>query len=132
MSQENLEIIRQEYAAYATRDWEAFAHLSHPEIKLETLDAGTFRGLEDVIGLFEGWRAPFAEFRVEAAEVVDLDGDRVAVVERYAGRGMHGSDAEAWLEQTYARLITFKDGKIWRIQEYPSLDRALEAAGLRE
>jgi ketosteroid isomerase-like protein len=130
MSEENLEIVRRE-AAYATRDWEAFADLAHPEIQLETLDAGTFRGCEEVIGLFEGWRAPFAEFRVEAAEMVDL-GDRVAVVERYGGRGMQGSNAEIWLEQSYARLISFKDRKIWRIEEFPTLEKALEAAGLSE
>jgi hypothetical protein len=32
MSQENVEIVRREYVAYATRDWQAFADLAHPVI----------------------------------------------------------------------------------------------------
>ena len=131
MSQENVEIVRREYAAYATGDWEAFADLAHPDIQLESLDAGTFRGLEQLIGHFQVWRALFAEFRVEATEIVDL-GDRMAVVERFRARGMKGSDTETWLEQSYARLISFKDGKIWRIKEFATLEKALEAVGLSE
>jgi hypothetical protein len=84
-----------------------------------------------VIGLFEGWRAPFTEVRVEAVEVVDL-GNRIAVLERFGGSGMKGSDAEFSLEQAYGRLISFKDRKIWRIKEFASLEEALEAAGLRD
>jgi hypothetical protein len=29
-------------------------------------------------------------------------------------------------------VISFEDGKIWRIEEYPSRVEALEAAGLQE
>jgi ketosteroid isomerase-like protein len=56
----------------------------------------------------------------------------VAVVERFGGRGMKGSDSDTALEQSVACLISFKDGKIWRVKEYPTLEAALEAAGLRE
>jgi ketosteroid isomerase-like protein len=42
---------------------------------------------------------------------------------------MKGSDSETRIEQSLARLISFKDGKIWRVKEYPTLDQALEAAG---
>ena len=59
-------------------------------------------------------------------------GDRVVSVERLAGRGLKGSDAETWVYERLFRLIRFKDGKIWRVKEYPSKAEALEAAGLRE
>jgi ketosteroid isomerase-like protein len=45
---------------------------------------------------------------------------------------MKGSDTETWLEQSYARLISFKDGKIWRIKEFATLEKALEAVGLSD
>jgi ketosteroid isomerase-like protein len=54
------------------------------------------------------------------------------VVESFGGRRMKGSEADTQLEQAVARLISFRDGKIWRVKEYPSLGEALEAAGLRE
>jgi hypothetical protein len=37
MSQENVEIVRREYAAFAARDWAALADLCHPDIEYETL-----------------------------------------------------------------------------------------------
>jgi ketosteroid isomerase-like protein len=78
-----------------------------------------------------GWSDLFAEWWVAADEIIEI-GDQVAVVERFGGRGMKGSDADTRLEQSVARLISFKDGKIWRVKEYPSLSDALEAAGLQE
>jgi ketosteroid isomerase-like protein len=132
MSSENVELVRQEYVAFADGDWQALTEVWHPEIEYETFesatDAVTYRGLEEITGLFDTWRQTFPEFRVEAGEMVEV-GDRVVVVERQAGRGMGGSDSEMWLEQQFARLIRFKDGKIWRVKEYRTLEEALEAAG---
>jgi ketosteroid isomerase-like protein len=135
MSQENVEIVRREYAAFAASDWQALAEVWHPDIEYETFesapDAGTYRGLDEATRLFDSWRKTFPELRVEVDEIVEV-GDRVVVVERPAGRGIGGSDAEAWLEQSFARVISFKDGRIWRVKEYRTLDEALEAAGLEE
>ena len=64
-------------------------------------------------------------------EILEV-GDQVAAVERFGGKRMKGSGADVALEQSVARLVTFKDGKIWRVKEYSTLDRALEAAGLSE
>lgn len=46
----------------------------------------------------------------------------MVVVERQAGRGMGGTGAETWLEQSFARVLSFKDGRIWRVKEYRTLD----------
>jgi ketosteroid isomerase-like protein len=32
MSQENVEVVRRVYAAFAARDWEALADLCHPDL----------------------------------------------------------------------------------------------------
>jgi ketosteroid isomerase-like protein len=130
MSQ-NVEIVRREYAAFAARDWATLAEIWHPEIEYEALDPATYRGHDEMRRVFMGWSNMFAEWWVEADEIVDA-GDQVVAVERYGGRGMKGSDAETGLEQSLARLISFKDGRIWRVKEYSTLDQALEAAGLSE
>jgi ketosteroid isomerase-like protein len=131
MSQENVEIVRREYAAFSARDWETLGEIWHPEIEYESLDPATYRGQDELRRGWMSWSDLFAEWWVEAGQLVDL-GDRVVVVETFGGRGMKGSDIETPLEQSVARLISFKDGKIWRVKEYSTLEQALEAAGLSE
>jgi ketosteroid isomerase-like protein len=131
MSEENIEIVHREYVAFAARDWATLSEIWHPEIEYEALDPATYRGHDEMRQGFMGWSEMFAEWWVEAGEIVDV-GDQVAAVERFGGRGMKGSDSDTRIEQSLARLITFKDGKIWRVKEYPTLRQALEAAELRE
>jgi ketosteroid isomerase-like protein len=131
MSQENVEIVRREYVAFAARDWDALAEIWHPDIEYEALDPATYRGLDELREGFMGWSDLFAEWWVKADEIVDV-GDRVAVVEKFGGRGIKGSDVDTRLEQSVARLIGFKDGRIWRVKEYSTLREALEAADLSE
>ncbi len=78
-----------------------------------------------------GWSDLYAEWWVKGETITEV-GDQVAVLERFGGRGIKGSEAGASLEQSVGRLISFKDGKIWRVKEYPTLEAALEAAGLSE
>src|SRR3954454_2747064 len=135
MSQENVEIVRREYEALAARDWVAIAEIWHPDIELEADEsapgAGLYRGLDEITRFFDTWSELYSEYQVEAEEIRDA-GDRLVVMERFAGRGLKGSGSEAWLEGRLFRLIIFKNGKIWRVKEYPTWAAALEAAGLRE
>jgi ketosteroid isomerase-like protein len=136
VSEENVEIVRREYAALAARDWEALADLCHPDIEYETLErtpglGGCLHGLREITEFFDAWAEPYGEFRVEAEEIVDV-GDQVVVVERHAARALRGSEAEAWVGQSFACLISLRDGRISRVKEYPTREDALEAAGLGE
>ena len=131
MSQENLELVRREYVALAARDWDALAEIWHPDVEYEALDPATYRGLDEIKEDFMGWSDLYAEWWVEADEIVDA-GDLVAVAETFGGRGIKGSQVNTRLEQKVARLIRFKEGRIWRSKEYPTLREALEAAGLAE
>jgi len=128
---ENLELVRREYVALAARDWDALAEVWHPDIEYEALDPATYRGLDELKEDFMGWSDLYAEWWVEVDEIVDA-GDLVAVAETFGGRGIKGSQVDTRLEQKVARLIRFKDGRIWRSKEYPTLREALEAAGLSE
>jgi ketosteroid isomerase-like protein len=97
MSQENVEIVRREYGAFAARDWAALADLCHPDIEYETLQSapgfsGTYHGLDEITEFFDAWAEPYSEFRVEPDEIIDA-GDHVVTVERHAVRGLKGSDS---------------------------------------
>jgi ketosteroid isomerase-like protein len=132
MSEENVELVRNDIAARSARDWAVLAEIWHPDIELELVaGAGTFRGLDEIRPFFDTLSNLYSEYRVEADEIIDA-GDRVVTVERIGGRGLKGSDAATWVEDKVSRLITFKEGNIWRIKEYRNRDQALEAAGLRE
>jgi ketosteroid isomerase-like protein len=132
MSQENVEIAQRDVAARAARDWSALPEIWHPEIELVLVaGSGSFRGIEEITRFFDSLSDLYSEYRVEVDEVVGV-GDRVVTVERVAGRGLKGSDTQTWIQTTLFRVISFKDGRIWRVKEYPSRAEALEAAGLRE
>jgi ketosteroid isomerase-like protein len=135
MSQENVEIVRREYVALAARDWTAIAEVWHPDIELEAdrtaPGAGTYRGLEEITRFFDTWAEPYSQYRIEAAEIIDA-GDRIVAIERFAGKGLRGTASDYWIEGWLFRVITFKDGKIWRVKEHPTRAEALEAAGLSE
>jgi len=131
MSQENVEIVRQDVAARSSRDWAVLAEIWHPDIELELVaGSGTFRGIEEIRPFFETLSDLYSEYRVVADEVIEA-GQRVVTAERVAGRGLKGSDAGTWVEDRFFRLVSFKDGKIWRVKEYRTREQALEAAGLR-
>jgi ketosteroid isomerase-like protein len=138
MSEENVEIVRRDIAARSARDWAVLAKIWHPDIELEVTaeagvvaGAGTFRGFEEIRRFFEGLSNLYSEYRVEANEIIEA-GDRVVTVEQIAGRGLKGSSAANWVHEDLFRLITFREGKVWRVKEYANRAQALEAAGLRE
>jgi ketosteroid isomerase-like protein len=132
MSEENVEIVRRDIAARSARDWAVLAEIWHPDIELELVaGSGTFRGFDEIRRFFDSLSDLYSEYRVEADEIIDA-GDRVVTVERVGGRGLKGSDAAVWVQEKLFRLISFKEGKVWRIKEYRNRVQALEAAGLGE
>jgi ketosteroid isomerase-like protein len=135
MSEENVAVVRREYEAMAARDWTAIAAIWHPDIELEASPyapgAGTYRGRDEITQFYDTWAEPYSTYRVEAEEIIDA-GNQVVAVERFAGKGLKGSGSEAWIDGKLFRVISFKDGKIWRIKEHRSRAEALEAAGLSE
>jgi ketosteroid isomerase-like protein len=72
---------------------------------------------------------PFEIFRTEVEEFVDVDDDRVLVLIRDHTRP-RGTDAE--IESLGCNLWTLRDGRITRIDFYPTRSQGLEVAGLRE
>jgi ketosteroid isomerase-like protein len=132
VSRENVEVVRQEYAAFVTRDWEALAKLCHPDLEYETYGPpGRLRGFREMTAYFDEWASVFGVFRVQLEEIIEV-GDQVVAVERQDARGLKGSAAKETVGYTIACLISFKDGRISRVREYANREEALEAVGLEE
>jgi len=133
MSQENVEVVRQVYAAFAARDWEALGDLWHSDVEYETLGVapGRLHGFRTITDFFDTWAGLYGEFRVEAEEIVEA-GDQVVALERHSGRGVKGSEAEGMVGHSFACLFTFRDGKVSQVKEHATREEALEAVGPRE
>ena len=132
MSQENVEVVRRFYRAWAHNDLPGPVELMAPEIEYvnpaKAVEPGTRRGLaafaKAVQRTFDGWESWQAE-----PEQFRATGDQVAVVVRYRGRG-RGSGVEVVGRES--ALWTIRDGKVVRYAWFSGPDEALEAAGLSE
>ena len=132
MSQENVEVVRTVYEAWARDDLPGPAHLFDAQIEYVNprgaVEPGTRHGLEAfgraVEKVFEGQEA----WQIVPERFVPI-GDRVAVVLRYRARWRtSGVDVEAH----ESALWTIRDGKVVRYEWFHGPGDALEAAGLQE
>jgi ketosteroid isomerase-like protein len=137
MSEENIEIVRVLFDAFARRDHEAAFDYYDAEIEWDASRAGegagiagVYHGHEGVRAYWRGWLSAWED--VEATEVEFVDGGQtvVAVIhqQRLRGRGS-GIEVDA---PPYALGFVFRSGKVVRWVFYPTQTEALEAAGLRE
>jgi ketosteroid isomerase-like protein len=125
----DLTVIFGDDAAWA-RAAQQFGWLFDPAF--ETIVRGGPAGEQRYLGL-DGWRAfwrdwlgPWATYRSEADEFVDL-GERVLVLVRDFGR-QKGSVRE--VEIKGAPVWTLRDGRIVRVEVFSSRSDALKAVGL--
>jgi len=132
MSQENVDLVLDQFAATNARDFpRAMSHYAK-EVELVVdptafLQGGTFTGRDAVGEWFGDWFRTFESgYRFEIEETRDL-GDVVFLSAIHRGRG-RTSGAEVRGQTGY--LYTVRDGKIVRAELYRSPAAALEAAGL--
>jgi len=134
MSQENVEIVRDQFGATNEGDFARALGYYADDVELVVpddafLESGTFKGRDAVGRWFGNWfRAFQPSYHFDLEEARDL-GDVVLVVAKHSGRG-RTSGAEARARMAY--LYRVRDGKIARIELYPGAAEALEAVGLAE
>jgi ketosteroid isomerase-like protein len=130
MSQENVEIVRRSFTAFAGRDTALFLELLDPDVVwiplMASLEGRVYRGLDGVRQWFEGVLTDWEFFEAYPEDFRDL-GDRVLVFGHWRARG-RASGVE--LERAATWLFDVKGGKIARLQTYSDRVEALEAAGL--
>jgi ketosteroid isomerase-like protein len=143
MSQENVELVRSYFSALnrtlcayevtpggvedAPFLEEVFAHLDEDVEWRWPLTEESFRGRDALLRAATDWLEVVDEWQIEIDEVVDA-GDRVFTSQIVRARGK-GSGAPT--DQRVYTAITFRDGRILRIDDHLDRRAALEAAGLK-
>ena len=133
MSQDNVELVLRGYWAFVAGDFDALADMIDPEIEWASVDPSATAPREDVLAMFVDRHAEGNRVEIERAVGV---GDQVAVSFRVAGIERDTSDDRPLQTRRYftvgryAAVVTVRDGRVVRVQDYPHLAGALEAIGL--
>src|SRR5215207_11592654 len=134
MSQENVEVVRAAYEAFAARGVDGFLEyltedVDHRAMEGAPDDRGPMHGKEASRAYVQDWLDTFDGFTARPVELIDAGENQVVAVIRISGRAkLSGVETDL----TYAAVLGIRDGRIARGREYATRDEALEAAGLRE
>ena len=131
MSQENVEIVRRGYEAYARGDVAAMLADVDPGMITyrEEPDGATFTGRDGLLAAIAEWVEDFDEFKIAAEELIDAN-DRQVIV--HVHQSATGSQSGAPIEGDFWFVHTLDDSKVTRLDMFASKARALDAAGLSE
>jgi len=132
VSQDPTEVLREQFAATNERDFERAMSFYADDVVLVIeegfLNTGTFEGKQAVGEWYGDWfRAFGADYRFEIEKIRDLGRGLVFMTATYGGSG-RASGAEVWDESAYLYLV--RQGRIVRVQIFPTEDQALAAASL--
>jgi uncharacterized protein len=134
MSQENVEVVRRGFEAFADGGLDAMAEFWDPDINWRAAegaidDVGEMHGRVAVRRYVQDWLDTFDDSSVVVEELRDVGDDRVLAIHRAKARAkLSGVE----IDLRYAVVYTLRAGRVVRAREYLSVDEALEAVGLRE
>src|SRR5881397_646180 len=132
MSQENVEVVRRALEAgfRHPRDWETVSLLVAPNhvfvpllARVEGASAKGVQGFRDWIARMD----ETGEWHIEFDELRAAPDGRVLVIARFVLRAERSGVP---IDQPTVAVATLSGGKIVRTEVFPSLEEALEAAGL--
>ena len=136
MSEENVEVVQRHFEAWQRDDFEVWLSLIDPDVEwLTAIERGlgragnVFHGHEGMRELWSLWRTEVDDFSVESDEIRDLGGERVLHLGHIQFRGRASG---IMVESQLALVVTLRDGKIVRSEDYLSHKQALIAVGLTE
>jgi ketosteroid isomerase-like protein len=133
MAQEDVNVVKALFAAFADRDLVAASTVLDHEVEIRPglvggLEGTVYRGLSGNEQFWTDIDATWVEFRIEPHEFRDLGG-RVLILGRAFARGRESGVA---LDQPAAWIAEVHDGKILTFRSFSDQQEALEAAGLSE
>ncbi len=123
MSEENLERVRAGFAAHNRGDLDALVAFYHPEVVFETLLLGTHHGNEAIRLIYEENQKTLSGYDVVPVELIEA-GDKVVAVAQTVGSG---PASEIAVDDQFAFVFTFKDGRCVREQAFRNRDEAVKA-----
>jgi ketosteroid isomerase-like protein len=133
MSQENVDLVRRQTAAFNARDVPALEALYTEDCVvqliggMETMAGSEFRGREASLGYVHDL-VETVGMTLEIEEIREV-GDQVLMITTV---GASGAASHAGATVRIANVYTFRDGKISINTSYYSVEEALKAVGLEE
>ena len=134
MSRENVELVRNAFQAFNSRDVDGFLEGAEPDLVTDWSRAvgperGIFRGREQAARFVRSWWDAFDESAIIVDELIDA-GDHVVAV--FHGR-QRGRGSGAVVEGRGSALVwSFREGRVVAATLYQQRYEALEAVGLAE
>ena len=133
MSQENVEVVREGWDAWLRGDLGGLFRTFDPEVIWDTSHyhdwpEAAYQGIEGVKRFLTEWLAVWDGYEVGLDEVFPAPDGRVVVLFWHRGKGRTSGLA---MEIAAAQILTVRDGKTTRIDNYEDRDEALEAVGLQ-
>ena len=130
MSEENVEVVRQVFEAFNSRDWAAWESHHHrtssgptrPSSLAADPSRGVRRFMDDVLETGDEWH-------VEVDGIESVGEDRVLMWGRSV---LVGHASRIPMEDPLFQLFDLKQGRVSRVQTFRSSGEALEATGLSE
>jgi ketosteroid isomerase-like protein len=133
MSRDNVEVVRRGFDAFNRSDYEGAMALFDPDVEwhpyLGAVEGSIYRGRASLLQMWNELNENLGgSLSFEVKELI-ARGDRVVSVVEAHGVGT-ASGAE--VHQSWAQVITLRDGLIYRVEPFLDKAAALEAAGLSE
>src|SRR3954451_6917936 len=135
MSLESVEVVVRGYRAFIDGDFEQIAELIDPDIEWYPLDGGSLSSIDagDVLGVVaERYRE---QYRVELERCVGA-GDTVVCAFRAVREFPDPEDERPlqsrrkWSVERYAAVVTIREGRVVKVQDFAHLDAAFAASGI--
>jgi ketosteroid isomerase-like protein len=131
---ENLDLVRSIYADWERGDFSGAAW-ADPEIEFvgtEGPTPGTSIGAARMARAWGETLRAFSDFRVDAEEYRELEGERVLVLHNWSGRGRTSGLSVERMRTKSATVFHIRAGKVTKLLAYWNRDRALADLGLKE
>ena len=135
MSQDSVELVLKGYRAFLAGDLERVAEMLDPDVQWNGIEIGPWdpADRDEVMSVLAD---RFADgFRIELERCIGV-GDQVVVSFRAAGVERDPADDRPLQTRRYFTVgryfavVTIRDGRVVKVEDYPHLSAALEAVGL--
>jgi ketosteroid isomerase-like protein len=132
VSQRNVDIVRESFEAFGRGDFNTAFAAYDPSAEWQTADdepdSHVYRGIPELRGFVSHLADPWTDRFGQATRFEDFIDCGDWVVAPWSARlHGHGSGIEIEVSETYA--VHVRDGRIARVEEYRTVEQALEAVG---
>jgi ketosteroid isomerase-like protein len=135
MSQAAVELVMRGYWAFVAGDLVTVADMLDPDVEWSSVDPEMSDGRDEVVEILA---ERFADgYRIELERCIGV-ADQVAVAFRASGVERDAADDRPLQTRRYftvgrySAVVTIRDERVVRVQDYPSFAAALEALGIDE